>query len=706
MDQSTIERNELEGLRGEWIPEQEYLQLQALLKKGEKDLVDRFVELQLSLRLSEERDALHVSLELEKELENYVKNSDKSDLLKQISLREHEEILHSFLRSLGLTPPPIALDLSEARFVETARQSFLMPLKEKLSPKERILLENLIENPDLSFDEWEQVSFALKQVTLWEEIILGILHDLEKRTEISSAKKEDLLIQLDFFEKQISAFHKEFGKRLIESILPPFSELVKSYFIGRFRGRFQEINNAYQALQSRIFQKPSDPHLCCMCNLSDEEREFWEDRPDPLELSSLEGHYTHAGGSQTSLLIFTCGGGKGHLSVTKAMTEYAKGKHHIQVANTLEETLASSDVFKRMLMDFSGERLYNHLLKNEEFEWLKVVTSVGPFFLMMQQESIEQQIREEVLKQNPDILITCFPCMSAMFLNVAKEFNLPLLIVTTDLDTDLFTKGMHMRACDLSYSKWRVTLPYDTPEMRAIMEKRIPPNKIHISGFPLRPAFRETQSDEAKEKICTELGIEEGSRVLLVMIGGVAGRATEKYAEIMAHFHDIDVVKLTKGTLHVFCLCGDQHVAENRQMRYRINALKPRSSRVKIEGLAATSDTADLMSIADALITKPGGCTTNEALAKGLPMIFHAPFALMDWEVFNMEFCLRAHMGSRFKLQSNGLFFHDGMDKNKQKLLPLIKEAFSRRKEKPNYLFEMEDFGKEFLNLVDELIYS
>ena len=123
------------------------------------------------------------------------------------------------------------------------------------------------------------------------------------------------------------------------------------------------------------------------------------------------------------------------------------------MANTLEDTLASTDLFKRLLFNFSQERLYNYLLRKEEFEWLKVITSVGLFFFLMQQESIEREIRLEILRRNPDMLISCFPCLNPMFLNIAKELDLPLLMVTTDIDTNLYTKGMNAQTCDLSYPR-------------------------------------------------------------------------------------------------------------------------------------------------------------------------------------------------------------------------------------------------------------
>lgn len=697
----------LEDLKSTCISEREYRQLSQLLQQKEADLVYRYLELQLRLRTSEDRDQKHIAIELEKKLESYLKNGDDPSLKREIALRTMEAAVCDWLGSLGLESFPLAQQLDEANFGSQMRRNLGLAKKEqgfKLVPSDALMLEELLEKSDSSLEYWNRICASFEQLLIWEETLEEILRGIQTHPVLDTLDPENLEIQLNYFEAEIGPFHRQLGKLLHENILSPFSEAFRAAMLGNFRVKFQEINNAYNALKRALLKEPVDIHLCCSCQFGEEIGSCWDEKTRLMDLTQIKPFYTHKKGTQNSLLIFTCGGGRSHLSVTKAMSEYAKGRYHIQVANTLEDTLASTDVFKRMLFNFSQERLYNHLVRNEEFEWVKLLTSVGPFFLMMQQESIEKQIRLEVLRHHPDLLISCFPCLNTMFLNVARDLNLPILMVTTELDTTFFTKGMNSRSCDLSYPKWKMTLAYDTPEMRSPIEKRIPADKICITGFPVRSSFNAPPAEDEINQLRKEFGIKAEDRVLLVIIGGIVGRATERYATVLASLSGLDIAELTDGDLHVICLCGDQKVADNREMRFRINAL-PTNQRLHMHAIGAVDDLAKLMSISDGLITQPEGCTTNEALTTGLPMIFHAPFALMEWEVFNMEFCIQANMGSRFKPQSNSLNpFQDGAIKDKERLLPLIKEAFERRKQKPDYLFEKKDFGKEFLKLVDELI--
>jgi len=543
----------------------------------------------------------------------------------------------------------------------------------------------------------------------WEEITKEIERRIRNMTALPLKVESYELLhsRLAILEKQLTTFQEDLWKAVSLFLPSTLSEIEYARKIGIFRKRFQEINNAYGELKAKLLGTAVDEHLLCHCHFSSR-LSHW-----PINNRVIDIHEQTPPNpsciqkqSKASLLVFTCGGGHGHLSATKAMGQNVFGKYHVLVANTLEETLASYDVLKKLPFDFSQEKLYNYLLKNEKFKLLKLIVSLGPLNFRLHQKKIEHLIRLEVLKQNPDMLISCIPFINSMILNVAKEFNLPFLVVTTDLDARSFSSGMTANVCDLNYPHYRFALAYDVPEMRELVESFIPKERICISGFPVRPAFNEEMSEDANLRIRQKYRIENNAKVILIMMGGNAGLATENYARILAAIKDEELKEDMPQKLHILCLCGDQRIVADQEMYARINALCPKSSQVTIQGIPATSEIDKLMSIADILITKPGGCTTNEALAKNLPTIFHAPFALMDWEIFNMEFCIKQKMGARFKLQSHlGHLTHGEIIRNKIRLLPLIKEAFKQKVAvKEKVLLEKKDFKNEFVELVDQLL--
>ncbi|HSX12100.1 MAG TPA: hypothetical protein VLF61_01255, partial [Rhabdochlamydiaceae bacterium] len=466
-----------------WISEEECTHLKTLLLRGEVDLVYRYLDLQLSYRLAKDKDILHDSIELEKQLSLYLTNPHKSHFLLEVGIRCIQHTLYSWFDLLNVESPSEFKNLKEADLSKKIQRILKNILKEQsfsLTVQDKLFLEDFLKQLQNSDDELEYLNrfcSCIEQLNLWEQTLCEIEADLQ---EIASNKDRSgpLSLQCDFFERELSNFHKYLGKALSSSIFPILTETQRAIVIGKFRKNFQKINDAYGALRSKLFDEPQSVHLCCMCHFAENINEFWpvNNRVIDLQEEAVPPSKNQLS-NNPSLLIFTCGGGKGHLSTAKAMAEYTNRHCHILVASTLEETLASSDLLKKMLLDFSQEKLYNRLLKNEEFEWLKLMYSVGPFFIMMQQENIERLIRLEVLKQNPDMIISCFPIMNAMFLNVAKELDLPVLFVTTDLDTRFFIKNMDKMTCDLNYPRYRMTLAYEDPEMRHIMEKTIPREK-------------------------------------------------------------------------------------------------------------------------------------------------------------------------------------------------------------------------------------
>lgn len=539
---------------------------------------------------------------------------------------------------------------------------------------------------------------------------IDYLHKLASQTELLLFFEEELQaliaslhatkvgpiteLRLELFEKTLLSFHQECGLMITTQVLPALEPYARSSWVGTFRLLSEEINSAYHALKSRVTHSLCDGHLTCLCHFAPAIHKEWPFNNRVIQPSEPKTPSSHA--TRGSLLIFTCGGGSGHLTATQAMADYCRGNFHPYIVSTLEETLASADPLRKIRFNFSKEKLYNHLLKNEEYPWLKLVTSFGPFFLMLQQEKLEKLIRFEIWRHSPDLLVSCFPVFNGLFLKIAKEFDLPLLVVTTDLHASHFAKELQ----GIDYSRYKFTLAYDDPEMRSLVTKYIPDDKIAISGFPLRSGFQHSPTTSELKTLRARYQIGEEETIILVMMGGNPCLSTEKYAQILAQFEasDIDL------PLRVLCLCGDQSKRENRKTLRRINQLVPRHPRMKIQGLPALEQIAELMDLADLLITKPGGCTTNEALAKGLPMIFHAPFALMDWEVFNMEFCIRHNLGKRFRMHANSVgLFRDGLTKNKERLLPLIKESLKQPRSHKSP-FKSKPFGEEFLKLCHELI--
>lgn len=145
-------------------------------------------------------------------------------------------------------------------------------------------------------------------------------------------------------------------------------------------------------------------------------------------------------------------------------------------------------------------------------------------------------------------------------------------------------------------------------EVAARMRARgLPAQRIHVSGIPIMPAFAQPLDRAA----CTaEAGLDPQRPVLLLMGGGAGvGALDEAAAGLLALAEDFQLVALA---------------GRNEAMLARLHELAARHpGRLFPQGFTRTIER--LMACADVAISKPGGLTTSECLALGLPMIVFAP---------------------------------------------------------------------------------
>lgn len=131
--------------------------------------------------------------------------------------------------------------------------------------------------------------------------------------------------------------------------------------------------------------------------------------------------------------------------------------------------------------------------------------------------------------------------------------------------------------------------------------------KIKVFGIPIDPKFNR-KADVKFIKL--GLGLELDKPVVLVMGGG------QGYGPIKDIISALDGLDLDFQIIAVAGING-------RLFKW-LNSRKRKFNR-KVAPLQFVENVDELMSASDVIITKPGGLTTAEALAKGLPMIIVNP---------------------------------------------------------------------------------
>ncbi|HMF13170.1 MAG TPA: glycosyltransferase [Gemmataceae bacterium] len=135
----------------------------------------------------------------------------------------------------------------------------------------------------------------------------------------------------------------------------------------------------------------------------------------------------------------------------------------------------------------------------------------------------------------------------------------------------------------------------------------VPTKDITTTGIPIHPVFR-TPKDRA---VClTKHGLTGGRPVILQMAGGFGVGPIEKLYRALL---DVEV------PLEVMVVAG-----RNEELKTQLEAVPvPQKHHAKIFGF--TKDIDELMASADLVMSKPGGLTTSETLARGAAMVIVNP---------------------------------------------------------------------------------
>jgi processive 1,2-diacylglycerol beta-glucosyltransferase len=209
---------------------------------------------------------------------------------------------------------------------------------------------------------------------------------------------------------------------------------------------------------------------------------------------------------------------------------------------------------------------------------------------------------EAMQAYKPDVVVcTHFTAPNIMaWLNEKKRLR-PMVkpaIVVTDFD-------LHAMWLTRSYSRYFVLLN----ETKAYMERMgIDGAKVTVSGIPVDPVFREKKEKGAMRR---KLGLEEGRFTVLVSAGGFGVGPMEM---LIGELQRMNI----PGGAQVVGIAG-----KSEELKGKLDRLAkkiPADAGVKVFPVGFTRQMDEYMAAADILLSKPGGLTTSEAMARGLPM--------------------------------------------------------------------------------------
>ncbi len=223
-----------------------------------------------------------------------------------------------------------------------------------------------------------------------------------------------------------------------------------------------------------------------------------------------------------------------------------------------------------------------------------------------------QKLKKVIAEIDPDhVICTHFLPAQLLARKIRKgAFSCPVWVQVTDFDVHALWIHDHMSGYFAAHEEvaWRMA------------ERGLPPERIHVTGIPIMPVFGQQRE---RTECATEFGLDPGKTTLLMMSGGAGVGGLGQLAERL--------LKLD-GDFQLVALAG-----KNERLLEDLRKLAAHYPG-RLFPMGFTRVIERIMSASDLAITKPGGLTTSECLAMGLPMIVVSP--IPGQEERNADFLL------------------------------------------------------------------
>ena len=326
------------------------------------------------------------------------------------------------------------------------------------------------------------------------------------------------------------------------------------------------------------------------------------------------------------ILILSATFGDGHKQVAKAISEAVEytlpnaSPIILDIMEWIHPYLypVSLFVYKRGIKRFPQVYSYFYKKTRVKNSFSTKLNSLFTFGL--------QTMLEVIQRIKPRVVVSTYPFAAGIISKLKEQglINIPAVTIITDYTdhsywihpyTDLYIVGSN--------------------QVRdRLISLGIEDDKIKNTGIPVRQKFIESQP---RELLLEKYGMSSNKFTVLIMGGGDGfigkGRSTFRALESVSQ------------TLQLIIVCG-----RNKKLKKQLE-LELKDYKHDVLLLGFCENIQELMAISDLMITKPGGVTTSEALAMGLPLLIYHP--LPGQEEDNAEFLWKSGLAFLAKTEND-----------------------------------------------------
>ena len=305
------------------------------------------------------------------------------------------------------------------------------------------------------------------------------------------------------------------------------------------------------------------------------------------------------------IIVFYASYGGGHLSAARSIKEYIETNYEdvdIRLIDCME--------YVNKVVNKVTTTAYSEMAKKVPRAWGKVYwkSQAGPLAQISLTSNKVLSIKLNKLLQDfqPDIVISTHPFGTQMCAYLKKQGKLNCKIATVMTDY-----APHDQWLELNEYVDYYFVSHEEMK-RQLNEKGIPKEKIFATGIPLSNKFLLRYD---KPDILKSFGLSPERKTVLFFGGGEFGLGKSKTLKIFKTFVE------NNNNIQIVAISG-----KNEKMKENFEHLVTELDKQDyVKVLSYTDKVPELMSISDLVVTKPGGLTTTESLACGLPIVVINP---------------------------------------------------------------------------------
>lgn len=330
------------------------------------------------------------------------------------------------------------------------------------------------------------------------------------------------------------------------------------------------------------------------------------------------------------IIIFYASYGGGHLSAARSIESVINEKYP-----NIETKLVDCMKYVNKGLEKITTAAYRGMAKKAPWAWGKIYNASQKGVMAHISTRSNAMMAVKLLKllreENPDMVISAHPFSSQMcaYLKRKGKINFPLATIMTDFAPhDQWLVGHEFTEFFfVAHDKMK----------NYLISKGIDENKVFDLGIPISTRFTK---DFDREEILKEFNLKANKQTILFFGGWNSGSAqarTLKIFEVLATFSDdYQLVAIS---------------ARNQKLQEGYEEIVKKYGLDNVTILDYTNKVPELMSVANLVVAKPGGLTTSESLAMGLPMIIINPIAGQEEE--NAEFLEQKGVGIWMRKDDN-----------------------------------------------------